>query len=150
MKFLIKLLSTIFYTGFFPYAPGTVGSLIGFAVFYIVRYNVSNKLMLLIYSLLLIILAIFVSDYYEDIKGEKDPSEVVIDEFAAAFLLNAVILPKTFLDYLILFILFRIFDVWKPFPIKSLEKLKGGIAIVLDDIIAAFYSYIIFAVIKLL
>jgi phosphatidylglycerophosphatase A len=77
--------------------------------------------------------------------GKKDPSEVILDEFAAmplVFLFNPHVYGgATSLVFVLLgFLFFRLFDITKPFGIKALEKLPGGFGIVLDDVMAAIYA----------
>jgi phosphatidylglycerophosphatase A len=77
--------------------------------------------------------------------GKKDPSEVILDEFAAmplVFLFNPYVYGgATSLVFILLgFLFFRLFDITKPFGIKALEKLPGGFGIVLDDVMAAIYA----------
>ncbi len=80
------------------------------------------------------------------IIGKKDPSEVILDEFAAmplVFLFNPYVYQNTkssLLFILLGFLLFRLFDITKPFGIKTLERLPGGFGIVLDDVMAAIYA----------
>jgi len=150
MKKLSKIIATLFYAGFFPYAPGTLGSLLGISFYYFLFQSVTKSFSpLLNIGLFVTILALVFSDYYEYSKGEKDPSEIIIDEFAAILLFSIFAVPKTFVDYTIIFILFRFFDVLKPYPIKKVEDLPAGAAVVLDDLMAALYGYIIYFVIKL-
>jgi phosphatidylglycerophosphatase A len=85
----------------------------------------------------------------------KDPSCIVIDEIVGFLLLLILVsyltgvgVSITKIDFILAFILFRIFDIWKPFPIDLLEKkFKGGFGIMIDDIGAAIYAYIIFVLI---
>ncbi len=85
----------------------------------------------------------------------KDPSCIVIDEVVGFLLLLILVghlteagISITKIDFILAFILFRIFDIWKPFPIDLLEKkFKGGFGIMIDDIGASIYAYIIFIII---
>ena len=72
--------------------------------------------------------------------GKKDPGRVVIDEVLGQWLTAAGILHPTWQSYLLAFALFRIFDIIKPWPIRSLEKLPGGVGIVFDDLLAGVYG----------
>ena len=71
----------------------------------------------------------------------SDPSEVVIDE-VAGFLLTMFLLPLSWLTLGLGFILFRVFDILKPYPIKQAEKLRGGLGIVMDDLVAGIYAHL--------
>ena len=85
-------------------------------------------------------IGIWAADRTQDLLRKKDPSAVVIDE-VAGFMTAMLLLPMTWSSLLLAFFLFRIFDVLKPFPIKHLEKLKGGFGIVLDDLLAGVYAF---------
>jgi len=77
--------------------------------------------------------------------GKKDPSEVILDEFAAmplVFLFNPYALSgkSSLLIVLLGFLLFRLFDITKPFGVRALERLPGGLGVVMDDVLAAVYA----------
>ena len=132
------ILSVWFGTGLFPVAPGTFGSL-GAIPFIILLINLG----VLYKSLILVIftaIAVWVSDRAEDLLKNHDPSAVVIDE-VAGFFLTMFFLPFSWLTLGLGFMLFRFFDILKPFPIKRLEKLRGGFGIVMDDLLAGLYAY---------
>jgi len=71
--------------------------------------------------------------------GQDDPKEVVIDE-VAGFLLTIYLLPLSWLSIALGFIMFRFFDILKPFPIRRLERIGGGTGIVIDDLVAGVYA----------
>lgn len=131
--------ATWFKSGKSPYAPGTIGTLAAVPLV-IITGGWSLMLKLLVFILLFVI-GIAAAEYYEVHTGEKDPSAVVIDEVAAYYLIM-MFFSVNFLNITASFILFRIFDIFKPYPIKNFEKIKGGVGIMLDDIIAALYSLI--------
>jgi phosphatidylglycerophosphatase A len=81
------------------------------------------------------------AEYYEKYTGKKDASEVVIDEIAAFYFIYLFFPPSLF-GLVVGFILFRIFDITKPYPIKKLESTGGGVGVMIDDMMAAFYSMI--------
>lgn len=83
--------------------------------------------------------AIWTSDRSQKLLAQHDPSIVVIDE-VAGFLLTMFILPFSWLNLGIGFVFFRFFDILKPYPIKRLERLKGGFGIVMDDLVAGIYA----------
>ncbi len=131
------VLSTWFGSGLFPFASGTIGTLAAVPLILVLdNFGIRSN----VYTLLVAVaIAVWTSDRTQNVLGKKDPSEVVIDE-VAGFLLTMALLPQTWLALCLGFILFRVFDVLKPFPIKHLEKLKGGFGIVFDDLLAGLYA----------
>ena len=134
------VLSTCFGAGLLPFAPGTFGTLVAlpFALG-LSRLDVSYRALCMAG---LIALAVWSSDLSERLLKKKDPRQVVIDE-VAGFLLIPVLLPLSWFTLACGFILFRLFDILKPFPIKRLEQaFKGGVGVVIDDLAAGLYAYI--------
>ncbi|WP_422024857.1 phosphatidylglycerophosphatase A [Pyruvatibacter mobilis] len=85
---------------------------------------------------------LWATERYIEASGNQDPSEVVIDEVAAMWLVMAA-LPPTPLAYLLGFVFFRLFDIWKPWPIRGLERrVKGEMGVMVDDMVAAIYAII--------
>lgn len=131
------VLSTWFGSGFFPFASGTFGTLAAVPLILLLgNLGILNRLFIV---LIAIGIAVWSSDRAQDLLGKKDPSEVVIDE-VAGFLLTIALLPYSVQTLCLGFFLFRFFDILKPFPIKHLEKLKGGFGIVMDDLLAGLYA----------
>jgi len=134
-------LATGFYVGNIPFAPGTFGSLIGLPLCYLLA-----KLQLtaaIIAALLLIGLAIWISNAAEKTLKRKDPGCIVVDEMAG-MAVTLIGLPFNLTTVVTGFILFRILDILKPFPIRVLDKrLSGGLGIVADDVAAGIFSNII-------
>lgn len=131
------ILSTWFGAGLVPKAPGTAGTLAGLPLLLIIKCFGSLYETLFLFAF--VCLAIWASDRSFRILGREDPPEVVIDE-VAGYLLALFLLPASWLTISLGFLLFRVFDIWKPFPIKRLERIKGGPGIVLDDIMAGLYA----------
>lgn len=97
-------------------------------------------------SAALLAIGVAASDLYARANGVKDPPEVVIDEVAGQCL-TLIVVPLAPLSYVIGFLLFRFFDIAKPFPIRWLErKLPGGYGIMLDDTVAAIYAMLVYIV----
>jgi phosphatidylglycerophosphatase A len=137
ISFFSKIVSTIFFVGYVPFAPGTIGTLIAFLSVYLLKPNDLEVLFFVIFGLLL---GIFCSHITEKNLKEKDSQKIVIDEFIG-YMASLIFLPLT--NYILLssFILFRFFDILKPFPIRILEKkIHGGLGIMLDDLVAALYT----------
>ena len=138
------------------YAPGTAASFVTFLI-YVWFYNKHvNTLYLIIGIFVLFIFSVYSIDVYKNSFSETDAKEIVIDEFIGLSIPILTIysfLEKNNLNHFILytffsFILFRIFDIWKPYPINKVDKeLKNGFGVMLDDIIAGIYSIIIFLII---
>ena len=148
--------------GYFPVAPGTLGSLVGAAIYLstwewiyeLLEANASQRRLSLLYistpllasMLLLIVLVtmtgIWAASRAEKLLQKKDPSIVVIDEVAGQMiaLLSVQFWSPTWWSILSAFILFRAFDIWKPYPIRRLEALESGLGIMLDDVAAGLYA----------
>lgn len=143
-KFLIKLISTFFYAGYFPLIPGTFGSLAGVFLFYFIR---RDQVIYVLSTLFLILLGFWVSTMAEDVFGKKDPKYVVIDE-VCGMLLSLAFLPFYSVQVVcIAFLLFRILDTLKPYPAGRLERLNGGMGIMLDDLVAGVYANVVLQVV---
>ena len=131
-------LATGFYIGKIPLAPGTFGSLIGLPLcFLLAKIQLSAAI---IAVLLIIALAIWISNVAERTLERKDPGCIVIDEIAG-MVVTLIGLPFNLTTAAIGFILFRILDILKPFPIRILDKrLPGGLGIVADDVVAGIFA----------
>lgn len=151
--------------GYLPIAPGTLGSLVGVALYlgvwgWLYRVLEANAVrgrlnLLYIFSpqwaamLLLIFLVtmtgVWAASRAEKLLQRKDPSLVVIDEVAGQMiaLLSGPFWPPTWWSVLSAFILFRAFDIWKPYPIRRLEALESGLGIMADDVLAGIYALIV-------
>ena len=146
MKLLVKLIASGFGAGYFPIAPGTVGSIWG-VVMYILLYR--YPLAFVLSTVILFVIGFMVSGRAEGLFAEKDSRKIVIDEIASMCLVFMFIKP----DWLMLaagFLVFRFFDIIKPAPARRVERFSGGKAVMFDDIIAAIYTILIlFALNKL-
>ena len=138
-KFLVKTVSTFFYVGYFPLIPGTAGSVAAIFLFFLIK---NNPLTYLAALLTLLILGFLVSGAAEKIMRKTDPPCLVIDE-VCGMLIGLLFLPYDIRLVIIAFLIFRILDTLKPYPISSFEKLKGGWGIMSDDIIAGLYTNLI-------
>ncbi|MCK4400962.1 phosphatidylglycerophosphatase A [bacterium] len=138
MKFLIKLISSVFFVGYSPYAPGTVGSLAGLGLYWILSRHCSSWLYFSVLALLFII-GILIGKKAEEVFEKKDCRKFVLDE-VFGILIALISIPFSAFYMISAFILFRIFDILKPFPAKSLEKLPYGWGVMLDDAAAGIYA----------
>ena len=132
-------LSTWFGTGLLPVAPGTFGTIAAVPlVFGLACLGTVPGVFIIA---MVAAVAIWTSGRSEALLRRNDPSEVVIDE-VAGFLLTMFLLPLSGLTLGLGFILFRVFDILKPYPIKQAEKLRGGLGIVMDDLMAGIYAHL--------
>ena len=125
-------------------APGTAGSLVALiGGFFLAK---EGYFVLLAALLLVTIIGVFAADAYSGLTGKHDAGEVIIDEVAGQWLVLLWIPPK--LDtalwwYLAGFVLFRLFDILKPWPVSSAERLPGGIGVMADDLVAGTLAGIV-------
>lgn len=141
MKLLSKLASTFFGLGFIPFAPGTLTSIVIVLLYKYYLYRLSWPVYALI-LLLLFFIGVYASTKYSSALNKKDPRKIVIDE-ALGQLLVLFRMSDAWFPILSCFVLFRIFDIAKPFPIRRIEKLPAGWGIMLDDVVAAVYAGVI-------
>ena len=143
MKFISKLFVTLFGIGFIPFAPGTIASIFTVLVWYYFIKFFPIYIFVIVVISFIVISFLLINIYIEDHKS-NDPKEVVIDEFIGQSL------PLMFLNqnsdlYLILFtfVLFRIFDIFKIYPINVVvEKFRSSLGVIADDIVAGIYVII--------
>ena len=139
LNFFEKLIGSGFYTGYIPVASGTFGSLAAVAIYLVPGFE---KLYIIIpVTLLLLFYGKFVGDKFE-IVYEKDPAECTVDEIVGTWI-SLIALPKTFFIVLTTFLIWRLLDIIKPQPAKRLEKLKGGMGIMVDDVVSGIYTLLI-------
>jgi len=137
----ILFISTGAFSGYFPVAPGTAGSLVGALIVWKLQ-NVSAAL-LFILSAALLFLGVWAGSKTAKILKQADPSKVVIDEIVG-MMITMIGIPVTGFTLGLGFLLFRFLDVWKPFPANYFDKrLKNGWGIMLDDVVAGIYGNII-------
>ena len=131
------ILGTWFGSGLMPFAQGTFGSIAAVPV--VALSSVLSPRFSTLFVLVMVLIAIWASQVVHELLNQGDPSEVVIDE-VAGFLLTMLWIPLSLLTLLAGFLLFRLFDIWKPWPARQAEKLHGGLGIVLDDLVAGLYA----------
>ena len=138
MRHFIKFFATGCYAGKIPVAPGTAGTIVGVLLYLLIRPL--PHLIYLVTTIAFIFFAAWVATQAQGIYGEQDPQQVVIDEIAG-FLVTMAFHK---LDYSLVFggfILFRAFDIVKPFPIRWIERhYLSGWGVVLDDVAAGIYA----------
>jgi len=139
------LIATGFGVGLLPKAPGTWASLAALPCGWLIcaRFGVPG---LLIAAAIAFVAGWWAAARVAEASGIFDPGFVVIDEIAAQLLILAAV-PLDWRFYLAAFLLFRVFDIWKPFPVNWLDRTgKGGFGIMLDDIAAAIYALLLIVV----
>jgi len=144
-KSLIRIISTFFCIGYFPLIPGTAGSLAGLGIYFLLK---NNPLFYILALLVLLILGFLASEEAEKVFNKKDPSCVVIDE-VCGMLLALLFVPYDIRLVVIGFLIFRALDTLKPFPAGRLERMKGGLGIMLDDIAAGIYTNITLQIVSI-
>ena len=156
--------------GYLPLAPGTWGSAVG-VILYLIFQAVSLRLFavtrdggtdattvyllranaLILISAVITLAGIWAATRTEILVRRKDPGIVVIDEVAGQ-MIAFILLPASAGVWLTVagFILFRLFDVWKPYPIRRLEALKSGLGIMADDVLAGIYAAVVLSLLWLI
>lgn len=140
MKRILLIIATFFYVGYLPFAPGTWASLVTTTLVYFI----SPYWQAPVYIQLVIIFAVFLLGIPAATHAEKhfekeDPRYCVIDEVAGQ-MISLLLIPHSIGLYAASFLIFRFFDIVKPFPIKHLEKAPHGFGIMIDDVGAGLYS----------
>ena len=124
--------------GNFTKAPGTIGSIFGFFIYFFSKGLLINTKILI--AVILVITGIWLCDKASNILDSHDNPSIVWDEMAAIYCL-LLFVPNEILSWLLIFIFFRIFDIWKPWPISWFDlKISGGIGIMIDDLVAGIYA----------
>lgn len=136
---LAELIATALYVGYLRPAPGTYGSLAGMALYFTMPKTPHAYAMAV---LVFTGLAVWASHIHGTHTGRKDPTEVVVDE-VIGILVALFLIPSGWLPLITAFVLFRVFDVAKPYPLRKLEYLKSGWGIVLDDLGAGIYANLV-------
>ena len=134
-----KFIGSGFFTGYFPVASGTVGSLAAIVIYLIPGFE--QLFVIIPTTLVIIFYGIYIGTKFEAEYG-KDPAQCTIDEVAGTWI-SLIALPKTFGIIIAAFFLWRILDIIKPPPARNLERLKGGLGIMIDDVISGIYTLII-------
>ncbi len=135
-KSVVKLISTFFYAGYVPKIPGTAGSICGLLLFLLVGYSLPATIITLS---VLTVAALLVIREAEEIFGQKDSQHIVIDE-VIGMMIALLFIPMKPVFIILAFVLFRVFDIAKPFPIRRIEKMKSPWGVVLDDVLAGIYA----------
>ena len=154
---MVKLIVTIFYVGFLPRAPGTFGSIVAILIGYWIQL-VGGFPVLICFTILFFFLG-WVLTYLYISKNTltHDPQEIVIDEVVGQWvayfpislyfwIFELSIFSKPWIGWFVSFILFRIFDIWKPWPVRWTDRKNNSLGVMLDDILAALYAAFIICI----
>lgn len=132
----IRLLATGFGSGYSPFAPGTMGSLVAIPIYlglwWLCSQLIFPVLGYVVVVVILIVAGFWICDQAEGIFQQKDSSFIVLDEIIGFLICMTAISPNLLLTAIGFFI-FRVFDVWKPFYISRLQDFPGGLGVMLDD-----------------
>jgi len=132
--------------GYLPLMPGTFGSLVGVGIFLLLSRTAVG---LVVAILAFTFAGIWAASRTEELAGRKDPGKVVVDEVAGQMIAT---LPLAFFTtwsmtaVMVSFILFRFFDIVKPYPANRFERFKGGLGIMCDDLVAGVYAAVILTI----
>jgi phosphatidylglycerophosphatase A len=139
-----RAISTLFGLGYAPRAPGTLASAVALAIAWPIAWSTS-RLVLMLAAVLALAIGAWASELYAGSTKSADPCECVVDELAGQWIACAFA-PVSLAGFALAFVLFRMFDIWKPWPIRQVERLHGGLGIMADDVAAALIAGAILAV----
>ena len=146
MNTLARTLATWFGCGLSPFAPGTMGSLGALAVAWpLIHYAHWQPWHFIPLALITLPPAIWSASITAETSGRKDPGLVVIDEVVGQWVTLGGCMHLNLVSWLLAFGLFRLFDIWKPWPVRRLEALPSGTGIVADDVMAGIYGALVMA-----
>ncbi|MEO8096473.1 MAG: phosphatidylglycerophosphatase A [Acidobacteriota bacterium] len=144
MSLLARIIGTWFYLGYFPKGPGTAGSLGALLVAVpLFTHHGWTPMMFAALAAAALFPAIWAADRMAMDTNSKDPQTVVVDEVVGQWIALAGAWSLAWPQWLAAFLLFRLFDIWKPWPVRALEKVPGGAGIVLDDVMAGIYAALV-------
>lgn len=149
-KLVPVIIGTGFGSGFFPWGPGTAGALLATVLWYLLSLCLSSSWLVLATVLLVLVFTVagvWSADRLEPFWGE-DPSRVVVDEMVGVWL-ALLACPAGSVGYAFLaFLLFRFFDILKPFGVRHMEKMGGGVGVMMDDVLAGLYAMLVVYVVR--
>ncbi|MBI4870073.1 MAG: phosphatidylglycerophosphatase A [Candidatus Riflebacteria bacterium] len=147
VEFWVKMLASGLYTGYVPIAPGTCGSVLAVVIWYYFNRLPINPLAKLGVLAAMALVAVGVATLAERVYNKGDADTIVIDEMVGFFIAASFLTPNTYQNewrlVLLVFVLFRILDIVKPFPLKQLEQLPSGWGVVADDVAAGIITLLV-------
>jgi phosphatidylglycerophosphatase A len=144
LLFLARVIATAFGAGYSPIASGTAGSAVAVLILWLVPFSLAG---IVVFFVAVTIIGTWAAHVVEAAVGDKDPGIIVVDE-VAGMTLSVLVLPLTLPVLLAGFLLFRIFDVVKPFPAGRLQALRGGVGVMIDDLFAGLYALLVLLVVR--
>jgi len=133
------VLASVFGAGYAPVASGTVDSFVTVVAIWLLPLT---PLRIAVALVVVTLIGIWAGSRVERLLGKKDPGVIVIDE-VAGMLLSVILLPPTIPVLVTAFLLFRLFDIWKPFPARESQALTGGMGVMVDDLVAGVYALVL-------
>ena len=140
-------IATCFKVGYLPLAPGTWGSVFAILLWWVLLKDLNTYIFGVVIIIFLLI-GIVVSNIIIDQSGDHDPSHIIIDELVGQWL-ALFLLPEGFFNIAISFILFRFFDIIKPWPIRLIEKFPKGLGVMSDDLTAGLITLVLIQIINI-
>ena len=138
---LAEIIGTVFYVGRSPVAPGTMGSAVALLAWFILKPSLVDPLFLLITGGLFF-LGIAVSAMLIEAWNEKDPKEIVIDEWVGMWI-SLYLVPNEIMWGLVAFLFFRLFDILKPGPVQTMDDMDDAIGVMMDDVVAGILACLV-------
>jgi phosphatidylglycerophosphatase A len=138
-------IATVFKAGYIPIAPGTVGSIIGLLIFWLIKDYASFTIEMFV-AAALFFAGVWASTIVEQVLERHDPGVVIVDE-VVGMLVALMLLPPTITVMFLAFLLFRVFDIIKPYPARWCEQLSRGWGIMMDDVVAGLYVNVLIHII---
>ncbi len=142
--FLAKTIASVFFVGYLPLMPGTFGSMVGVGLFYLLKGASQPVYFSVIFCI--IVLGMITSGRVEKLLNKKDPSCIVIDE-VMGMLIALSFMPHDLKIVILAFLIFRILDTLKPYPVGRIQDLRGSAGVMADDLVAGIYTNIVLQVI---
>ena len=139
INFIEKLIGSGLYTGYIPKASGTFASFVALLMFLIPGFE--NPSLMIFLITLCILIGVPIAVKFEKVYGE-DPAEYTLDEFIGMWI-TLLFIPKKIWFIFPAFLIWRALDIIKPFPAGKLESVKNGWGVILDDIMAGIYSFVV-------
>ena len=146
MKIFTKIFVSIFFVGYIKFASGTWGSLAAILILYpIIKYTMlSLEVLIIIFIILFFISNLFIN-FFSNFTNSNDSKHIVIDELLGIFIIlifyDFIFIYNDFITLILIFFIFRLFDIIKIFPANYIDKnLKNGYGVMIDDIIAGIYT----------
>ena len=137
-------LLSLFGVGFFPKAPGTMGTVCILPLLYFLGLFAPPYWIFLPFLMIFTLGACLIAESTQKKVGHSDPSWIVLDEALGMFTAWLPMRPNAVWELLILFLLFRFFDIFKPWPIAWIDRIRHGAGIILDDILAGLSAALVF------